>query len=202
MAVLGTYIFGSANAGETGAGYPATSVASGLAMTDWADLPAATTIALVTGLGYAAEPVLQYKTGTTSTSLAAAITNNQYNGFTVTPDSGKKMSFTTLTFNIARGGTSTRGYGIYSSVDSYASSLGNANVTTNRPTWTAVSIDLSAAGFQNVTSAITFRFYLYSSSNTSTLELDDIILNGTVADVSGGGFFSRAYYDMSGIHLV
>lgn len=132
------------------------------------------------GLGYATEPVMVPIPTSGATNASTAISNDSYFYFSISPTSGNSLSLTTLTFNIARGGATTpRGYDIRSSVDNYATTLGTADVATQRPTWTSVSIDLSGASFQGVTSSITFRIYLYAPTTTNTLDIDDITINGT-----------------------
>lgn len=91
------------------------------------------------------------------------------------------MNFSNLTFNAARGGGATpRGYDIRSSVDNFASSLATEDLPTQRPNWTRVDVDLSATAFDNLTSEVEFRFYVYAPETTNSLEFDDITLNGTV----------------------
>jgi hypothetical protein len=142
-----------------------------------------TSLTTSSGLGYTNEPVALGIPATGATSAGTAITTDSFFYFTITPASGKKISLTTLTFNMARGGAATpRGYDVRSSVDSYAATLGTANIATQRPTYTAVSIDLSGASFQNVQSSITFRVYLFAPSNVNSLDFDTMVLNGTVAD--------------------
>lgn len=134
------------------------------------------------GLGYATEPVLVPMPTSGATNASTAISTDSYFYLSISPTSGNSLSLTTLTFNIARGGVATpRGYDVRSSADNYATTLGTADVATQRPTWTSVSIDLSGASFQNVTSTITFRIYLYAPTTTNTLDIDDIVLNGSTA---------------------
>lgn len=135
--------------------------------------------------GYSSDPELQLNPSSGATSMALAVTNSSYCSFNITPDVGKKISLTTLTFNGARGGSGTpRGYGVRSSIDGFASNLSTGDFSTVRPNWSAVSVDLSGAGFQNVTSAITFRLYDYAPNSGNSCEYDDITINGTVADSS------------------
>lgn len=130
--------------------------------------------------GYATDPELRAGPQTGATSIATAVSGNSYTSITITPDPGKTMSLTSLTFKVARGGASTpRGWGIRSSVDSYAANVATADAVTQRPTWDDITVDLSAAEFQNLTSAVTFRFYIYAPSNANTIEADDITFNGT-----------------------
>ena len=139
-------------------------------------------------LGYATAPHIVCGPATGATDVATAISTNSYFYFTVNPIVGKSLSLATMTFNIARGGAATpRGYDVRSSADGYAATLGAAAVATVRTTFTAVSIDLSGAAFQNYTSPITFRIYLYSPATTNTLDIDDIIINGTVGEGGSAG---------------
>lgn len=133
-------------------------------------------------LGYASDPVISPIPTSGATNASTALATGSYFYLTISPTSGNSFSLTTLTFNIARGGATTpRGYDVRSSADDYATTLGTADVVTQRPTWTAVSIDLSGASFQGVTSSITFRIYLYAQSTVHTLDMDDIVINGTTA---------------------
>ncbi len=154
------------------------------------------TLATATSLGYGTQPVLQAGPQDTITSASAAITADDFLYFTITPTSGNTISLTSLTFNIARGGASTpRGYDVRSSADNYAASLGTADVSTARPTFTGVTIDLSGAEFQNLTSTLSFRIYFYAPSLGNLFDIDDIIVNGsagTGGTVQQEGFRFRA----------
>lgn len=133
--------------------------------------------------GFASDPVCSAGPTSGATTAASAITANSYFFTTVTPLSGKKVSLTTLTINMTRGGAATpRGYDIRSSIDDYAVTLQTADLATARTDWTAVSVDLSGAEFQDVTSPITFRIYIYAPSTVNVVDWDDLIINGTVAD--------------------
>lgn len=133
--------------------------------------------------GYATEPVVLAGPASGATSVAAAVTASSNFFLSITPQSGKKISLTTLTFNIARGGSAVpRGYAVRSSLDGYTANLATADVSTQRFTFTAVSVDLSGSGFQNLTSSVTFKVYLYAPSVGNLLDIDDLIVNGTVAD--------------------
>ena len=118
-----------------------------------------------------------------ATSAALAVTTGSYFYISLTPITGKKMSLVDLTFNAARGGAATpRGYQVRSSADDFATSLGGADLSTQRPDFTAVTIDLSGAAFQNVTGTITFNIYIYGPSTTTVVDWDALTINGTVAD--------------------
>lgn len=137
--------------------------------------------------GYASDPVISISPALGATTTETAVSTNSYIQFTLTPNAGKRVSLTTLTFNAARGGAATpRGYDVRSSVDGYAATLGTADLSTQRPTFTPVSIDLSGANFQNQTSAITFRIYVYAPSTANVIDIDSISINGAVLDVPSG----------------
>ena len=126
-------------------------------------------------------PFLRFVPGATSTTTSEAIAGARYFQFAVYPKAGFEFALTSLTFNVARGGTTTpRGYLIQSSQDLYTSTLATADVNTQRPTYTAVTVDLSGPKFQNWTGSLTFRFYAYAPADLLSVDFDDITLNGTV----------------------
>lgn len=132
-------------------------------------------------LGYPT-PVLQASAPNGNLSGADAVANGHFFSFTVTPDVGYEMDFTSLSFDAARGGGGTpRGYEVRSSVDGFASTLGTADVTTVRPTLSAYSVDLSDPGFDSLASPVEFRVYTYSPNANNTVEYDNFVLDGSVA---------------------
>lgn len=133
-----------------------------------------------TGIGYATEPLLSASRAPWNESN---IPENVYFSFTVTPDSGYELNLDELAFNVARGGASTpRTYDIRTSVDGFAASLtGSIEITTERPTFTPVSVNLSGPEFQNLTSPLTFRIHFFTPTFNQNLDFDDITINGTVA---------------------
>jgi hypothetical protein len=134
---------------------------------------------------YATQPVLRL--GPIATSLSGALTANSYFSFEVTVAPGFELSLDSLTFDAARGGGSTpRGFGLFSSIDGFeiGDVLLTANLLTERPTFTNFTAALAGAPFQNLTGTTEFRFYVYSPSSGSTIEFDNIILNGTISAVT------------------
>jgi hypothetical protein len=132
----------------------------------------------------------------------AADANNKYFQFTLSALPGQDVDLTNLTFTVHRGGAATpRGIFVRTSADNFASVLplvGNpaltpnatnpngSDVNTARPAQTAVTADLSGAAFQNIQnlgSGLTLRFYSYSPGAGSSLDYDDITINGTVAPI-------------------
>lgn len=158
---------GSASPSTQGTGFTASDITAGVGLAAFAPNEV---------LGYASAPVLRVNPLNGTTSLDAAVTADSYIEFTVTPDT--VLDLDTLEFDIARGGGSQpRGWGIRSSVDGFTSNVDTADVPTQRPNFTNVSVDLSGAEFQNLTSPVTFRIYVYTPSSGSSLEFDNITLN-------------------------
>ncbi len=135
--------------------------------------------------GWASKPVVTANPPASTTTAALSVTKNSYFYLTATPSAGKKISLAALTLNAGRGGSSTpRGIKVRSSIDSYAADLYSAALATATPTWTAINIDLTGAAFQNLTAAITFRFYVWAPTSSNSVDSDAITLTGTVADLS------------------
>ncbi len=111
---------------------------------------------------------------------------DDYISFTVTPDAGYEMDLTSLTFDYfltANVSTDSGTWDLRSSADGYAGILTTASATNTSTGWTTASANLSAATFQDVTTAIEFRIY-FSDNNTqagTVLRTDNITLNGGVS---------------------
>ncbi|HPD14904.1 MAG TPA: PEP-CTERM sorting domain-containing protein [Planctomycetota bacterium] len=128
---------------------------------------------------YATQPVLRVDPDGNSSSLAQAITNNKYFVFALQPDLNYELDLLQLEFLTARGGAGTpRGWGLRSSVDGYASTIAGADITTVRATWSSVTVPLPASYFEGITGPVTFRMYVYSPADGSTIEFDNIRLIG------------------------
>lgn len=122
---------------------------------------------------------------TDSTGQTGAVTAEDYFTFTITPSGGVAFNFTSLTFDYANytnsGAFPTENFFVRSSVDNFGANLASA-VTANVASagaFTTASVTLGAA-FQNVSSPVEFRIYVYDST-TDTAKgalLDNIVLNG------------------------
>lgn len=158
------------------------------------------------GTGYGATsggPTVNLTNPTAQSNLAAT---NSYFAFTVTPDSGYEMSLTSVTLLGARGGNGTpRGVAIYSVIGSGTPVFhGAADFTTVRPTLNSYSFTLT--GLTGVTTAVTFRVYVFAPGIGNTVEIDDLTLNGSVgrtplveiplpaASLAGGGLLAAALF--------
>jgi autotransporter-associated beta strand protein len=133
-------------------------------------------------------PYLRTNPTVLSTTPDAAVSNQADFKFTLTADPGFLLNLTSLNFDVMRGGGSTpRGYVVRSSVDNFATTLGTADVLTVRPTFTAVAIDLSGSIFQNLPT-ITFKIYSYTTGTGSSLDYDNVTVNGVTMTIPVTGY--------------
>jgi fibronectin-binding autotransporter adhesin len=136
----------------------------------------------------ASSPWLRILFAQTTNTAPAAIANNAYFEFSLIANGGFLVDLASIAFDAMRGGASTpRGYDVRTSADNFATSIGTADIPTARPTFTNVSIDLTAPAYQDLTS-ITFRIYSYSPGTGSSVEYDNIIINGTVETAPFNGY--------------
>jgi fibronectin-binding autotransporter adhesin len=133
-------------------------------------------------------PYLRTNPAVVSATPDAAVLNQADFKFTLTADPGFLLNLTSLNFDVMRGGGSTpRGYAVRSSVDNFATNLGTADVLTVRPTFTPVAIDLTGSIFQNL-STITFKIYSYSPATGSSVDYDNVTVNGTTMTIPVNGY--------------
>lgn len=165
-------------------------VTSGAAnITEGAVTPNTNMGASAVNTSYASAPFLQ--TGTTaagSTSAAAAVSGGFYDSITLTPDAGYAMDLSSIAFNGAKGGSGTRGFVVRSSMDNYTADLFSGDFATQRPNWTAYSLDLSSYAPQ--TDPVTFRFYIYTPAAFQNVDFDDIVISGDISPVRTSNFFA------------
>ena len=106
-----------------------------------------------------------------------ALDPNDYFEFTLTPNSGYEINFVSFVYT-GQLSSGTPSYSFRSSLDGFTS-----NIPT--PTTTGTTISLSGSAYQNITSAITFRFYVYGMpAATTTYSINDFTFNGTVTSVA------------------
>ncbi|MBX3737952.1 MAG: immunoglobulin domain-containing protein [Candidatus Didemnitutus sp.] len=100
-----------------------------------------------------------------------------YFEFTFTPDAGKQLLVTALSFGTRSTSTGPQAYAIYSSVDGYAAPIGSGTLL-NNSTWTLQSPALTAVtGAANA--PVTFRIYGYGGTGspgagTANWRIDDL----------------------------
>lgn len=139
---------------------------------------------------YESAPSLQLNFKNATTNLSAALENQSHLSFTFQVGSNvTDLDLTGLSFNIARGGSSTpRGYGVYVTTPTTTDELVQLATAVNsvRPDWTPHFINLTGfSSLQNLTAGqtVTFKIPVYSPSTGSSLEFDDITLRGHVTPV-------------------
>ena len=105
---------------------------------------------------------------------AGAVGASQYFSFTITPNTGVPLSLSTLSFDYANYSTDgtypTEGFVVRSSVDNFAANTatGVTSSSTSDGAFATSTIGLGAAAFQNLTTAVEFRIYIYDGTNQST----------------------------------
>ena len=111
---------------------------------------------------------------TGANTQAGAATANQYFGFTLTPNANTPLSLGTLSFDYANYSTDgtfpTEGFVVRSSVDNFAANTatGVTASAASAGAFATSTINLSAAVFQNLTAAVTFRIYVYDGTTQAT----------------------------------
>ena len=115
--------------------------------------------------------------------LTGQLSNSKYYSFTVTPEVGKSMTLSGLTFNVDRSATGPRTFAVRSSVNNYSSNIAavvtgadtiglrvpSANtfffVADNSGTRYTAKVNTPAAGFLNLASPVTFRIYAWNAED-------------------------------------
>ncbi len=107
---------------------------------------------------------------TTSTSLDLA----DYFTFTLTPNSGYKINFSSFVFTSQTSATGPTNFAVRSSLNGFSSDISTPNAT-------GASVSLSSSNFQGITSSITFRIYGFSAGGGSgTYSINDFSFSGIV----------------------
>jgi hypothetical protein len=95
--------------------------------------------------------------------------------FILTPNSGQKINFSSFEYSGQASGTGPTSFAFRSSLDGFTDDIG-------APTASGATIDLSGAEFQNITSAIEFRFYGWgASAGGGTFSVNDFDFFGTTS---------------------
>jgi hypothetical protein len=134
-----------------------------------------------------------------SWASAPTIGVNDYYEFTITPDAGSSIDLATIYFDEQREHASSPSkWELRSSIDAYASSIGDAKNTTDNINF-AQQVNLTGVQFADITDPITFRLYAYDQitdqNNNRYWKIDNVVVNGSVTGGSllpanGGGALS------------
>lgn len=139
-------------------------------------------------------PGLSIASSSTASSIADSVLGDDYVQFEVAPAAGYEMDLTSVSFDsllqAAASGNFTGTIQVRSSLDGFASSLGEVSRTFNAAYadavtpwyWDSLALD---ASFENLTAPVQFRLYVADSSDaaTSAVLMDNISVVGTVTVV-------------------
>ena len=145
----------------------------------------------------------------TGTGVTGQSTNNRYNAsswnttaidseayfkFSLTPNTGYKINFTNFVYTGQASGTGPTAFSIKSSADGFV-----ANIAT--PTEGGMTVSLSAAAYQNITSDIEFRIYGWGTTNAGgTYSINDFTFNGSVVEAPKAPLVNSLLTDTSVIN--
>lgn len=122
------------------------------------------------------------------TSIANAVTSNNYMEFTITPTAGYQFSVSSIVVSWQRSGTGNTVLALRSSVDGYTTNLDTEKAITDNTTTQTFTFTFTQV---NSTSAVTYRIYSYAEQTTGTGGPgdgtgNDIVVNGTVTPAITG----------------
>ena len=133
--------------------------------------------------------------GFAQTNALGVIADDTYFSLTITPDEGKSISLTSISFDAMAGtaGPSDRQFYLMSDKTGYLSTavLASASTVTGSPLMPYntstfdqnFSADLSGiSAFSNIVDSITFRFYIATPTTFQNVGFDDIIVKGIIDD--------------------
>jgi len=120
------------------------------------------------------------------TSIATAVSGNNYMEFSITPNSGNQFLVSSIVINFQRSGTGNTAIALRSSVDNYATDLDAVKMVTDNTSTQIFTFTFTQA---NSSSAVTYRFYSYAEGITGSGGIgdgsgDDLVVNGTVTPTS------------------
>lgn len=132
-------------------------------------------------------------------NLTGSVNTGKYYEFTLTPTAVQAMTFTDLSFRVARNNVGTRTFVVRSSVDNFAANLPavapvNSELEVHSNVFffkndTAVAVNGAKVTFSNPAftkryEPITFRIYAYNAESTSgTFEIDNVTVTGKFGSI-------------------
>lgn len=122
------------------------------------------------------------------TSIANAVTGNNYMEFTITPITGNQFSVSSIVISLQRSGTGPSAIAVRSSADGYVTDLGGAQVITDNALTQTFTFTFAQSNACNV--AVTYRIYMFAEATTGSggpgdFAGNDIIVNGLVSACVG-----------------
>ncbi|MAT72177.1 MAG: hypothetical protein CMJ58_21935 [Planctomycetaceae bacterium] len=120
------------------------------------------------------------------TGWSNAFNSGNYITWTLTPDSGNKLSLENLMYNSTVNANGPTMFALRSSLDGFTADIGAA-------TGTGTTISLADAAFQNLMSSIEFRLFAWGANdgagaNSRQFGIDDFVFNGVVAVPEASSF--------------
>ena len=105
-----------------------------------------------------------------------SVDTSDYFEFTITPNSGYQINYTSFQYNGTINGTGPTRFVLRSSIDSYGADIDGIKSGTTSNTFDFGNL------LEGITTSITFRLYAYrsSSATTSVFSIDNFQFNGTV----------------------
>ena len=121
------------------------------------------------------------------TSIANAISGNDYMEFTITPNSGYQFSVSSIVIQFQRSSTGPSALALRSSLDGYTTNLDAIKTIIDNTSTQTFTFTFSQS---NSTSAVTYRLYSYAESTLGSGgpgdgSGNDIVINGTVTSTGG-----------------
>lgn len=105
-------------------------------------------------------------TGITAQTLIQAIANNEYYEFTITPALGKSVTITSIDVSTLAQNAST--FSLLSSQNGFTAANQIASITTSTEMTSNIPLKtFTVTGHNNITSALTFRVYIYTVGDQS-----------------------------------
>ena len=141
--------------------------------------------------------------GATNSSdvFTGTINTSQYYQVTITPQPNFSLSINSITFTMQRSGTGVRRYAVRAGNDSYATNL-PASINPVNASLSVVGTDtfqvsdaatvandgstITLTSFNNLTSAVTLRFYGWNAEGSGgTFSIDNVVINGSANPLAG-----------------
>lgn len=139
-----------------------------------------------------------------STSIANAVSGDDYMEFTITPNAGFTFYVTSIIINFQRSGTGPSALALRSSVDNFTSNLDQEYSVVDNTSTQTFTFTFSQS---NTSNAVTYRLYGYAEGTSGSGGIgdgsgDDIIVNGSVfSTVDNPNSFSALTNSSSQINL-
>lgn len=206
----GDSVFTTLSPGQFAATYTFDSVKTTSGLTDPSPVPTASgaTFGSFSATGTSTNPSASFRFAFSTWSRGATDgsdvffspqvdTTSKYYQVTITPDVAKLIDLSTLSFTIQRSATGPRQCFVRTSLDGYAANIGTLSVSpadanlsvvaTNKFQLVDQSISSGSclvtfgAGFTNISTPITFRFYAINAEATGgTFSVDNVVFSGTI----------------------